>query len=82
MEFHVYGISLIPAIVGIIELAKRFGFPRWLSPILSLVLGFTAAFVYIAPGQPREAILVGIVMGLSSVGLYSGSRSTYRALRK
>ncbi|HBT19826.1 MAG TPA: hypothetical protein DEA47_00365 [Peptococcaceae bacterium] len=81
MEISVYGISLIPIIVGIVQLAKKFGFPTRFAPLLSLLLGFTAAFVYIAPGQPKEAVLLGLVMGLSAVGLYSGSKNTIRGLK-
>jgi len=83
VDFTVYGIAIIPLIVGLIQLAKKFGFPSRLAPLLSLVLGFTAAFIYIAPGNPKEAILVGLVIGLSAVGLYSGGKSTIRgALRR
>ena len=82
MEFTTYGISVIPIIVGIVQLAKKFGFPTRFAPLLSLLLGFAAAFIYIAPGQLKEAILIGLVMGLSAVGLYSGSKNTLRGLKK
>jgi len=76
MEFSVYGIGIIPVIIALVELFKRAGVPnRWL-PLLALALGIVAGFVYLAPGDPAKSVLVGIVMGLSAVGLFSGVKNT------
>ena len=73
-----YDIALIPLILALIELFKRVGLPVRYAPLAALALGITAGFLYLAPGDPAKAVLLGIVMGLSSVGLFSGTRNTIR----
>lgn len=75
-EFSVYGIALVPVILAMVELLKRAGIPKKLSPLVSLLLGVLCGFYYIAPGEPRKAIFLGIVAGLSAIGLFSGTKNT------
>ncbi len=76
MEFQAYDIGLVPVIVALVGLVRMFGLaPRWL-PFLSLAFGILAGFVYIAPDNPAEAVLTGIVMGLSAIGSWSGVKNT------
>lgn len=74
LSFVVHGISLELAIIGLVELAKRVGLPDRFAPLLSLVLGLGAGFLYFG-SDPREAILYGIVMGLTASGLYAGGKT-------
>lgn len=76
LEFVAYDIAVVPVIIALIELVKRAGVPKRVLPVLSVALGIVAGFVYIAPGQADEAVLVGVVMGLSAVGLYSGAKNS------
>ncbi len=80
-EFTVYGIALVPIIMGMVELIKRSGLPKKYSPVAALVLGILAGFYYLAPGEPHKAVLFGLAMGLTSVGLYSGTKNTMEGLR-
>lgn len=76
MEFQVYDIALVPIIVALVGLTAKAGVgPRFL-PAVALVLGLTGGFVYIAPEDPKKAALIGIVMGLSAIGAYSGVKNT------
>ena len=77
MDFDAYDIAIVPLIVGLVALATSFGLPKRFAPLLSLALGLVAAFVYISPGNIPQAILSGITLGLSAVGLYSGSKNTF-----
>lgn len=76
MEFTAYDIALIPLIVAVVEIVKQTtNIPgRWV-PLLTLVLGEIAAFVYVAPGDPKYAILAGLVMTFSAMGLWSGTKN-------
>lgn len=71
-----YGITVIPIIIGLIEAAKIIGMPKRFSPVLALVLGIAAGVIYIDPGDIKGGILIGIAIGLSSIGLYSGTKNT------
>lgn len=82
-EFNVYGIALLPVIVGLSELLKKSGMPVKFTPIASLVLGLIFGITYMAPGELKRGILLGLVLGLSSVGLFSGIKNTlFEGIRK
>jgi hypothetical protein len=76
MEFQAYDVALIPLVVALVQLFSVSGVPSKLLPIVAIVLGLLAGFFYIAPGNPQEAVLSGIVIGLSAVGAYSGVKNT------
>lgn len=75
-ELSVYGVALVPVIMGMIELLKRTGVPNKYSPLIALILGIFSGFYYLAPGDPQKALFFGIIAGLSAVGLYSGTKNT------
>lgn len=75
-ELTIYGLALVPLIMGMIELVKVVGLPKKYSPVAAVILGIFFGFYYLAPGDPQKAIFFGIVIGLSSVGLYSGTKNT------
>lgn len=77
---NVYGIALVPVVLAMVELLKRVGIPKKLSPIVSIVLGLLAGFYYLAPDDPKKAIFLGLVVGLSAIGLFSGTKNTIENL--
>lgn len=76
MEFTAYDIALIPLIVALVEIIKQVTSlsGRWV-PLLNLVLGQIAAFVYVSPEDPKYAVLAGLVMAFSAMGLWSGTKN-------
>lgn len=77
MEYSAYGIALLPIIVALVKLADMLKVPRRWLPLVSVVLGVLAGMFYLAPGNLKEGILVGIWLGLGAVGLHSGSKNTF-----
>ncbi|GIQ69876.1 hypothetical protein DUZ99_07160 [Xylanibacillus composti] len=78
MEFQAYDVALVPLIVSLVGVFRAAGLPvRWL-PFTAIVLGLAAGFVYIAPEDPRQAVLFGLIMGTSAIGAYSGCKNTFR----
>lgn len=73
--FEVTDAVLIPIIVALIELAKGLGLPAKFSPVLGVVLGIAGGIFYIAPGEIAYGLIVGLMMGLSASGLYSGTKN-------
>lgn len=82
MDFVTDNIALIPVVTGIVEVAKRFGLPTHWAPLVSLALGIVSGFVYLYPGEPAQAVLAGVVIGLSASGLYSGVKNTAQQMSK
>jgi hypothetical protein len=82
VEFQAYDIALVPIIVGLVGVARSAGLPaRWL-PLVAIMLGLVSGFVYIAPDEPPKAALSGIVMGLSAIGAWSGTKNTIQNMRR
>lgn len=71
--FEFYELVVIPIILGIVEVFKRVGFPVKYSPLLSLALGLIFGVFYL--DVLKEGIIVGLIIGLSATGLYSGSKN-------
>mgnify|MGYP001255355248 CR=1 FL=1 len=81
IEYTAFDIALLPVIVAVVGLVRSLGLPAKVAPIVALALGIGAAFVYVAPGQPAEAVLVGITLGLAASGLYSGGKNAVEGVK-
>jgi L-lactate permease len=75
--FEAYGYALVPIIIALVQVAKRMGLALRYLPFLAIVLGIAASYFYVFPEHPKRAVLEGIVMGLSAVGLWSGIKNTF-----
>lgn len=73
---------LIAIIVGLGEVAKGLGLSDKYVPILSLFLGLVGGILFLFPGDLSSGIIMGLIMGLSAVGLYSGSKNVIEAVNK
>lgn len=70
-----FGIAVIPAIVGLVQVAKDLGVPSNYAPLCAVVFGLLAGFAQFYAGQLPwiSAAVTGIALGLSAVGLYAGA---------
>lgn len=75
MTFEIYDVALVPIITGIVQVFKQMGLPRRFSPLLALLLGIAGGVFYVCPTDIKSGVMVGIVLGLSATGLYSGSKN-------
>jgi len=77
-----YGIAVVPAIVGLVQVAKDMGLPAQFAPGLAVCFGLLAgvAEVFGAAWPVTQAIFVGIALGLSASGLYSGTGAIVAAV--
>ncbi|MGE5544120.1 MAG: hypothetical protein ACM3UW_04030 [Bacillota bacterium] len=75
MSHEYFTTMAIPVINGLAEVAKRAGLSNRYVPLLAILLGLLAG---IGLRNPEESIAIavmeGLVIGLSAVGLYSGTR--------
>lgn len=78
---EIYGILIVPLILGLVEVAKRVGLPDKWSPILSVVLGLLAGVLLLFPEDIRQGVVVGLALGLSATGLYSGAKNIKEELQ-
>ena len=64
-------IAPIPLVLAVVELIKGFGLPGKFAPLVSVALGFVAAYLL------HQPLIQGLVFGLSAAGLYSGSKASF-----
>ena len=81
------GISAVAIIIGLVQLARRFGVAEKYTPFLSIVLGLLASGSYYYFGDQKwfEALIIGLALGLSSIGFESTARTaaqTYKENKK
>lgn len=81
MEITVYDIALIPLISGLVEVFKQVGIPKKYSLLLSIVIGILLSIVYTDSIDLKKGILMGVMLGLSASGLYSGTRSVHQTIK-
>lgn len=74
-----FDILIVPLIVGILEVVKKFDIDKKFIPIASILIG--VVFSFLKNGFSTDTILVGntilvgIGYGLSACGLYSGTKN-------
>ena len=65
--------AFVPLTIALVEFAKRVGMPSRFAPFLAIVLGIgltlSDGIFYV------EKLIQGIMVGLASCGLYSGTKS-------
>lgn len=76
-----FGVVIVPAVVGLTQVVKECGVPSRLAPAAAVFFGVLAglAQIYGAHFQWIQAVVIGIALGLSAVGLYSGATSLFAA---
>lgn len=72
---EIYDVVLIPLIIGMVELLKMYGMKKRFLPLIALVFGVVGGIFYVYPEDIKAGILVGVMMGLSASGLYSGGKA-------
>ncbi|MEB3428884.1 phage holin family protein [Citroniella saccharovorans] len=68
-----FDILIVPLIVGILEVVKKFDIDKKFIPLASILIG--VVFSFLKNGFSTDTILVGIGYGLSACGLYSGTKN-------
>lgn len=70
------GIAIIPLLIGILEVFKKVGLKEKYIPIFSVSLGIVIGIGLFGNGDLKVGLVQGIFIGLSAVGLYSGTKNT------
>ena len=78
LTYLVSPVALVALIIGIAEVMKQSGFPvRWI-PIVDVVLGLVFGVLVFTVYQNMQAIeggIIGLALGLSASGTFSGIKS-------
>ena len=74
METAYFGVGFVPLVIGLVEVGKRAGLPTRFAPLLSLFLG--VVLMLAVSVDVIQSVLLGLAVGLSSSGIYSGVRAS------
>ena len=73
-------VIIIPIITALVEMIKIIGIiPQRLLPLLSTLIGVGFGYTFF---EGKEGILLGLVFGLASCGLFDMSKNTISLLTK
>jgi len=73
---------LVALVIGLVQVAKKIGLPDKFAPLLSIGFGVVFSFIAQIGATNPSNLLFGIIIGLSSVGLWSGTKNTVEGLKK
>ena len=74
---------MLAIVVGLSEVVKRMSvIPPKCIPILDLILGISASFIWTQGSGWRDVLLQGVIVGLMASGLYSGAKNVLQEIRK
>ena len=79
------GISAVAIIILLVQVSKSLGMNTKYAPLLAIVLGvaLSMGFSYFSGGGITfQAVILGIAVGASSVGLFSVTKNTREAVLK
>ena len=80
MNYDYKGIALIPVITMLIEVIKKAGLPNRFAPLVSIIIGIGFGFIVENNGDIKNAIITGVIMGMSASGLYSTGKEASKGL--
>ena len=74
-------LVLVPILIGVLQVIKKSDlFNSKFIPIVSLVLGVLLGIVFTG-FNIKDGIIAGLFIGLSAVGLYSGTNSVIEGFK-
>lgn len=79
---EIYGVALVPLILALVEMLKGIGLPAKFSSLVAVCLGLPAGIFLLYPADLSQGVIVGLALGLSAAGLYSGTKSVKKAVAK
>lgn len=77
VNLHPADAVLVPVVIGLTQVAKAAGATSRLAPAIGVALGIGLKFALFAlPSAHADTLLAGVVIGLMSLGLYSGVKAS------
>lgn len=68
--------AAVPIILALVEVGKRIGIPTTFSPLVAIAFGILYALA--TRELSLENGLIGLAIGLSASGLYSGGKTVFK----
>ena len=75
------GVAIVPLLIGILEIFKKLGVNPKIIPVISLIIGIGLGIALFSDGELATGVIKGAFIGLSAVGLYSGTKNTIEGIK-
>lgn len=72
--------ALVAILMIVVEILKGLGLNHRFAPLAALLLGMVAGYFFVSADS--QGVLAGIVIGLTSVGLYSGTKNVKKGVER
>jgi len=83
MEITITSGIIAVIVCALVEVAKGMGINEKFAPLWAIGFGIALSGLALYQSAPWvQVIFIGIIAGLSAVGLYSGGKNTVQGLRK
>lgn len=82
VTYLVTPVGMVALIIALAEVAKNLGVNKKYIPLLDLVIGLIGSFFIYSDLTIIYRVLVGIALGLSACGLFSGIKNTYESIKE
>lgn len=82
VTYLVTPVGMVALIIALAEVAKNLGVNKKYIPLLDLVIGLIGSFFIYQDLTVIYRVLVGIALGLSACGLFSGIKNTYESIKE
>ncbi len=82
MSYDYNAMALIPIITILVDVIKKAGLPKNFAPLVSVILGIVFGLIYENSGNVKNAIITGLIMGMSASGLYSTGKEASKGIIK
>jgi len=79
MEITISFAVLTAIVIGLVEVIKKLGVNSKFSPIVAIIVSIFLC--WITGVKMPEMLIGGLVMGLSAVGLFSGTKNTIEGIK-
>ena len=79
MEITTQFLTLVPVVLGVVQVFKVLGLSTRFLPLLSVILG-TLATILLGRSITGLVVIQGIVIGLSACGLWSGTKNAFESI--
>lgn len=70
MDYLIYGFPAVAIVIALVKLIRQVGIDAKWCPLISVGLGIACGFVMYLHPPYTQAVVVGVVIGLSACGLY------------
>lgn len=82
VTYLVTPIGMVALIIALAEVAKNLGVDKKYIPLLDLAIGLVGSFFIYSDLTVVYRVLVGLALGLSACGLFSGIKNTYESMKE